>query len=80
MKTFTVTATLLSLLTLTSSAPTQNLAARTPGNVFLCTGENFSGECETILVPFYKCLPLPSPFYKNVGSMRVDPGAFCRIT
>ncbi|KAF2473290.1 uncharacterized protein BDR25DRAFT_302244 [Lindgomyces ingoldianus] len=78
MKTFAF-ASFLSLLTLNSAAPTQ-VESRTPGNVLICTGEDYTGTCETISAPFYTCQKLEAPYFKNVGSFRPDAGAYCRIT
>ncbi|ORY17753.1 hypothetical protein BCR34DRAFT_596628 [Clohesyomyces aquaticus] len=75
MKTAAIS-TVLSLLALTSASPTR----RTPGNVTICTEANYAGTCETISVPFNDCQQLAAPYFKNVGSFKVDAGAYCRIT
>ncbi|KAF2244312.1 hypothetical protein BU26DRAFT_522981 [Trematosphaeria pertusa] len=79
MQTF-IAATIIALIASTTAAPTQNLAARAPGDVTICTGENYTGECTTLSVPFYDCYHLEAPYLNNVGSFKVDAGAYCRIT
>ncbi|KAF2111750.1 hypothetical protein BDV96DRAFT_602799 [Lophiotrema nucula] len=76
MKTFTIA--LAALTAITSAAPT--LETRTPGSVLICTGENYTGECERLQVPFNTCQQLAAPYRNNVGSFRPDVGAYCRIT
>ncbi|KAK4197679.1 hypothetical protein QBC40DRAFT_285026 [Triangularia verruculosa] len=53
-----------------------------PGKILACTGENYTGECEThylgIEIPG-DCLPIPEPFKFNVGSIKPDRGAICRL-
>jgi hypothetical protein len=78
MKTFI--SAVLSLAALASALPSKSLEARTPGSVTFCTGTNLSGDCFTTQVPFNECQQLPPPYYKNLGSMKVDVGALCRIT
>ncbi|KAH7139235.1 hypothetical protein B0J11DRAFT_38597 [Dendryphion nanum] len=65
---------------LIAALPTANLAVRAPGDVLICTGENYTGDCQTLSVPYNTCQTLSAPFYKNVGSIKPDAGAFCRIT
>lgn len=75
MKTFAIA--LASLITLNSALPATSQA---PGDVLICTGENYTGDCETLSVPFNACQILSAPFTNNVGSFKPAPGAFCRIT
>jgi hypothetical protein len=70
----------LNILTLTSSAVLPNIAARAPGAVLICTGENYTGTCTTVSVPFNECQTLIAPFFKDVGSFKPDTGTLCRIT
>lgn len=77
LSTTTTLALLTSLLSLAAGKP---IEARTPGNVLLCTGENYTGECTTISAPFNECVQLEAPFAKNLGSVKPDAGALCRLT
>ncbi|KAF2191387.1 hypothetical protein K469DRAFT_656235 [Zopfia rhizophila CBS 207.26] len=79
MKTFAA-ATLLSLFAVSTALPTEKVEARTPGNVKICTGANYTGECITVSAPFNQCQKLSAPYLENVGSFKPDAGAFCRIT
>lgn len=74
------TLTLTTLLSLATALPTTTTPASTPGGVKFCTGENGDGQCNYGLYEFNTCYTLPAPYYKNVGSMAVDSGAYCRIT
>lgn len=51
--------------------------------VLLCTEPNFEGTCEkvdfTVNYP-NACRPIPEPFRNNLGSIRPDRGALCRLT
>ncbi|KAK4176271.1 hypothetical protein QBC36DRAFT_214391 [Triangularia setosa] len=62
--------------------PETATSAETPGNILACTGENFTGECQThslgIEIPG-DCRPIPDPFKFNVGSIKPDRGAICRL-
>ncbi|KAF2678450.1 hypothetical protein K458DRAFT_317008 [Lentithecium fluviatile CBS 122367] len=69
--------TLIAFIGLATALP---LDARAPGDVTFCTGENYTGECTTLSVPFYECQKVPAEFAGNVGSFKVDAGAYCRIT
>jgi hypothetical protein len=79
MKTFTF-AILTTLLTLSSALPTALENRREGTEVIICTGEHSTGECESIKVEFSVCTQLQPPFWRNMGSFSVAPGAFCRIT
>jgi hypothetical protein len=80
MQFLTSTAALLTLLPfLAAAAPLESPTP--PGNVLLCTGANYTGECTTInSQPFNKCQQIPAPYFKNLGSIKPDAGAYCRIT
>ncbi|KAF2198352.1 hypothetical protein GQ43DRAFT_164724 [Delitschia confertaspora ATCC 74209] len=85
MKTFTLAAitTLLSIISaLPTAIPTNNTTNQTTttGDVLICTGANYASTCETLHVPFNKCVLLEEPFAKNVGSIKPASGQFCRIT
>ncbi|KAF2808501.1 uncharacterized protein BDZ99DRAFT_56983 [Mytilinidion resinicola] len=72
-------AALAALLTLAAALPTESKRA-TPGGVKFCTGENSTSDCEYAVYDYNTCHTLAAPYYKNVGSIVVDSGAFCRIT
>ncbi|ROT43246.1 hypothetical protein SODALDRAFT_319744 [Sodiomyces alkalinus F11] len=74
----------LPLVAAVLAAPT--LQKRVPGEitqVLLCTEPNFGGKCEkvdfTLNYP-NACHPIPEPFRNNLGSIRPDRGALCRLT
>ncbi|KAF2268024.1 hypothetical protein CC78DRAFT_565808 [Lojkania enalia] len=79
MKTFA--ATFVPFIIAVSALPTSNIQAHIPGDILVCTGENYTGDCTTLSgLPFNECQPLPEPYFKNVGSFKPEAGAFCRIT
>ncbi|KAK1826451.1 hypothetical protein QBC39DRAFT_293171 [Podospora conica] len=53
-----------------------------PGNIYLCTGPDFTGTCDVfsagIGVPG-TCWSIPEPYRGNVGSAGPDRGAICRV-
>lgn len=78
MFTTTKALTLLASILVCSSA--KPIERRDPGDVLLCTGENYTGDCLTINFPFNECTELPALVYKNLGSLKVAPFAYCRLT
>ncbi len=62
------------------SSAANTLEKRTPGGIFICTGENYSGTCGYKVQPFNQCIVLDSPYYHNIGSFGPDRGALCRLT
>ena len=68
----------IALVGLASALPFQ--ASTSTTTVALCTGENYTGECTSLTVPFNACQPVPPAFAGNVGSFEVADGAYCRIT
>ncbi|KAL1876360.1 hypothetical protein VTK73DRAFT_9539 [Phialemonium thermophilum] len=61
--------------------PAEGLLKRTPGNVFMCTGSNWSNTCAVVTFSLDgSCKKLPEPYFKSVGSIGPDPGALCRLT
>ncbi|KAJ4419604.1 hypothetical protein N0V85_000931 [Neurospora sp. IMI 360204] len=52
----------------------------TPGNVFVCTGSNWSNTCEVLTLGIDgACTRLPSTYDGHIGSAGPDPGAICRL-
>ncbi|KAG8533513.1 uncharacterized protein KY384_002299 [Bacidia gigantensis] len=45
----------------TSPVETSPLEKRTPGNIYLCTGANYSGTCGAKVQPFNTCIVLTAP-------------------
>lgn len=72
-----VAATLIAFFGLAAAIP---LESRAPGDVILCSEANLTGDCVSLSVPFNACQKVPASLVDNVGSMKVDAGAFCRIT
>ena len=74
----------LSLLTLVSALPANNNLSRrqtsSPSSVQICTGENYTGNCETLIVAPETCYTIPDIYKGNVGSLLPEPGLLCRIT
>ncbi|KAK4184601.1 hypothetical protein QBC35DRAFT_517456 [Podospora australis] len=63
-----------------ASAVASNEKRETPGNVYVCTGPNFTGNCEVLsLGTSGNCVPIPAPYAFNVGSFGPDRGAICRL-
>ena len=65
-----------------------SIAKRTPGGIYLCTGENYSGQCGYKVQPVcgsgqcstassiaQHCVSLSSPYLRNIGSFGPDSGA-----
>ncbi|KAK3986365.1 hypothetical protein QBC44DRAFT_333392 [Cladorrhinum sp. PSN332] len=59
----------------------QALAKRdTPGVVYICTGPNWQGTCQTFyLGTSGTCYSIPAPYQYNAGSVGPDAGAICRL-
>ncbi|GAB1318083.1 hypothetical protein MFIFM68171_08293 [Madurella fahalii] len=56
------------------------LAKRTPGNVHICTGPNWTPPCDTFSLGITgTCWSIPSPYAYNAGSVGPDQGAICRL-
>ncbi|CAP73268.1 uncharacterized protein PODANS_2_6660 [Podospora anserina S mat+] len=69
-------------LAMPTAIPATASAVDVPGNVLVCTGENYMGECQTVQFNIEypgECLPIPEPFKNNVGSFKPDRGAICRL-
>jgi hypothetical protein len=72
---------ILSILTLTSALPSpQKGPAPLAINVELCTGENYTGDCDVLVIGQGVCVTLPAPFYKNTGSLIPYGDFYCRLT
>ncbi|EAA35535.1 hypothetical protein GE21DRAFT_1851 [Neurospora crassa] len=81
---FAITITLLSVLSpvlaVPSSAEHPELVARTPGNVYVCTGSNWQNTCEVLSLGITgTCTRLPSTYDGHIGSAGPDQGAICRL-
>lgn len=72
-----ITATIIAFFGLAAAIP---LESRAPGDVTLCSEADYAGDCVSLSVPFNECQKVPASLVDNVGSMKVDAGAFCRIT
>ncbi|KAI4843165.1 hypothetical protein E4T44_06892 [Aureobasidium sp. EXF-8845] len=76
---------LFSLLAATASAfPTKpgyltQPVARDAGDVYICTGANFTGHCTYFKQALDTCVILPAPLSKNVTSFGPDEGAKCLL-
>lgn len=68
--------------------PEGSIAKRTPGGIYLCTGEQYSGQCGYKVQPICgsgqcstassiaaHCVTLTSPYLRNIGSFGPDSGA-----
>ena len=51
----------------------------TAAKVFLCNGENWSGDCQNVDFPLGTCTELPPTWQFTLGSAGPDPGAICSI-
>ncbi|KAK7045009.1 hypothetical protein R3P38DRAFT_2882090 [Favolaschia claudopus] len=56
---------------------TQELVARTQGNVFVCTDAGFTGTCGVFHGNSGECVNLPSQFNDNISSVGPDSGQDC---
>jgi hypothetical protein len=56
-----------------------HLLQLTAAKVFLCNGENWSGDCENIDFPLGACTELPLTWQFTLGSAGPDAGAICSI-
>ncbi|KAK3955693.1 hypothetical protein QBC32DRAFT_229345 [Pseudoneurospora amorphoporcata] len=79
-----ITISLLSVLSpvlaVPASAEHPALVARTPGNVYVCTGSNWQNTCEVLsLGTSGTCTKLPSAYDGHIGSASPDTGAICRL-
>ncbi|CCC07980.1 hypothetical protein SMACR_01545 [Sordaria macrospora] len=79
-----ITISLLSVLSPVLAVPASGehpaLVARTPGNVYVCTGSNWQNTCEVLtLGTSGTCTPLPSAYNGHIGSAGPDAGAICRL-
>lgn len=79
---------LLSLLGAASSAPTVEIAERSPvaelekrtvGGIYLCTDINFSGTCGYKVQPLNTCIVLTSPYDLSISSFGPDKGTKCHL-
>jgi hypothetical protein len=64
----------------TSPADAKNVLKRTPGNVYFCTGSNWSHTCQVLsfgLAGQGNCQVIPEPWFESTGSIGPDPGALC---
>ncbi|GME53119.1 allantoate permease [Neofusicoccum parvum] len=71
---------ILRRLATSPSDANETLQKRTPGNIYICTGANWTGTCGSKVQPFDTCIKLTAPYYHNIGSFGPDAGALCRIT
>ncbi|CAJ2513231.1 Uu.00g013500.m01.CDS01 [Anthostomella pinea] len=56
------------------------LDERTLGNVYLCTGSNWSNTCQNVeFKTDQTCTPIPEPFAYSLGSIGPDAGQYCRL-
>ncbi|KAI4717274.1 hypothetical protein E4T48_06544 [Aureobasidium sp. EXF-10727] len=53
--------------------------ARDAGDVYVCTGANFTGSCQYLKQPFDTCVILPETLSKKVSSFGPDEGATCLL-
>lgn len=67
----------LSLLPLALAAPANDLSKRTPGNAYMCTEENWGGQCENHFFDLGGCNEVPGEYLFNIGSFGPDQGAIC---
>ncbi|KAJ7123984.1 hypothetical protein C8R43DRAFT_39935 [Mycena crocata] len=77
--TMKLTAAFLALIPLVCAMPTpdKELAARTPGNVFVCIDGNFAGQCTTLHSASGQCVNVPLVFNDNISSVGPDAGQDC---
>ncbi|GAB7357022.1 hypothetical protein MBLNU459_g7848t2 [Dothideomycetes sp. NU459] len=54
------------------------LRKRTPGSVYLCTGDNWTGQCEYLVNPLNTCVDLGN-FTSKVSSFGPDEGSSCLL-
>ncbi|KAK0667033.1 hypothetical protein QBC41DRAFT_324728 [Cercophora samala] len=69
-------------LAMPTAIPETESAVDVPGRVLVCTGEEYTGECQTVQFNIEypgECLPIPEPFQFNIGSFKPDRGAICRL-
>ncbi|KAK1780666.1 hypothetical protein QBC45DRAFT_440753 [Copromyces sp. CBS 386.78] len=78
-----ISISLFSLLSPVLGAPTpadHALEARTPDNVFVCTGSNWRNTCEVLTIGINgACVRLPSTYDGHIGSAGPDHGAIFRL-
>ncbi|KAI5207326.1 hypothetical protein E4T42_06067 [Aureobasidium subglaciale] len=58
---------------------TQPLQPRDSGDVYACTGANFTDVCAWFRQPFNSCVDFPTELSKQVSSFGPDPGADCML-
>ncbi|KAK7051754.1 hypothetical protein R3P38DRAFT_2857212 [Favolaschia claudopus] len=56
---------------------TQELVARTPGNVFVCTDAGFTGDCGTFHGNSGQCVNFPGEFNDDITAVGPDDGQDC---
>ncbi|KAH0268032.1 hypothetical protein KCU91_g9672, partial [Aureobasidium melanogenum] len=53
--------------------------SRDAGNVYVCTGANFTDHCEYLKQPLDTCVILPDSLNKKVSSFGPDAGSTCLL-
>jgi len=73
-----IATTLVAFFGLAAAVP---LEARAPeAGATICSGENFTGECIAVSIPYNECQKVPAALAGNIGSFTLAGGALCRIT
>ncbi|KAF2810185.1 uncharacterized protein BDZ99DRAFT_498365 [Mytilinidion resinicola] len=57
--------------------PQKSQAPGPPGGVYMCTGSNWSGQCQYVQSIPGQCHPLEPPFYRSTSSIGPNPTTHC---
>ncbi|KAF2496118.1 hypothetical protein BU16DRAFT_526642 [Lophium mytilinum] len=76
---FTIAA-IAALITLTTALPTESKRAGAGVTFYVLENFNNTGAHDHEVYDYNTCHNVPVALYGNVGSVAVDPGAYCRIT
>ncbi|KAH8897649.1 hypothetical protein GQ53DRAFT_884358, partial [Thozetella sp. PMI_491] len=47
--------------------------------IFMCNGENWSGDCHNVFFPLGQCIQVPDEYIGTTGSAGPDAGAICTM-
>ncbi|THG97890.1 hypothetical protein EW026_g4196 [Hermanssonia centrifuga] len=72
-------AALASVLAIATAAPLEERAAQVDGHIFICTDDNYGGDCTNYGFTSGACSNFPSEFQDDISSLGPDSGWFCNL-